>query len=394
MTLNTIVLWGITILILVSMFAAMSVERVLEERAGWITYDEANSGLAGNSINVIAFDTQGRAWAGTGSGVSVFDGEDWTTYNTGNSGLVDNHVRSIAFDAQGRAWIGTSRNGVSVFYGETWTTRSSSGMATNSVEAIAFDNQGRAWLATYTDGVNIFDGEGWTHYDKDNSGLPRGAVRSIAFDQEGRAWIGVYNGLRIFDEGHWLTFSVPGETVDAIAFDHQGRGWVGTSSGTFIGSFGTGVSVFDRAGNRNTYDENNSPLSRDALVLAITFDAEGRAWIGTHSRRKTTPGFHIFDGETWITYDTENSGLVDNHVRSIAFDGQGRAWIGTKSGISIAPESELASIPQPLRFLRIFFASGTKWLLPPLLGVLWLLVYLNANRALYSITMRSPMGPC
>jgi hypothetical protein len=159
-----------------------------------------------------------------------------------------------------------------------------------------------------------------------------------------------------------------------------------------VGGYGTGVSVFDRAGNQIIYDENNSPLSHDAYVLAITFDVEGRAWIGTESRRGTTPGFHIFDGETWTTYDTENSGLADNHVRSIAFDGQGRAWIGTRSGISIAWENELASIPQPLRFLRIFFAPGSKWLLPPLLGVLWLLGYLNAGRALYSITMRSPMG--
>jgi ligand-binding sensor domain-containing protein len=303
LNLRRIVLWGMPILILASMIASIYMERA--RKAGWITYDEAGSGLVGNSVNVIAFDDQGRAWAGTsGSGVSVFDGETWTTYDIENSGLTDNNIRSIAFDGQGRAWIGTSQSGVSVFDGETWTTRFTSRIGINPVEAIAFDDQGRAWLATHSAGVNVFDGEGWIHHD-----------------------------------------------------------------------------------------ENNSPLSRDAFIRAIAFDAQGRAWIGTVSRRKTTPGFHIFDGETWTTYDTEDSGLAHNHVSSIAFDGQGRAWIGTsRGGISVVSANELAAIAQPLRFLQFFFAPGTRWLLPSLLGALWLLSYPNSRRTLYSITMRSPIG--
>ena len=34
----------------------------------------------------------------------------------------------------------------------------------------------------------------------------------------------------------------------------------------------------------------------------------------------------------WVVYNTSNSGLPDNFVRSIAVDPQGNKWIGTYGG--------------------------------------------------------------
>ena len=160
MNTRKILLWGIPIL-LVGLVIACVILGLVRQKA-WTTYTSKNSRLPGGAIQVIAFDTQDRAWIGTSNGLSILDGETWTTYTPDNLGLAGSSVTAIAFDEQGHAWIGASF-GVSVFDGETWTTYTpgNSGLAGSSIKVIAFDEQGRAWIGTPS-GVSIFDGETWT----------------------------------------------------------------------------------------------------------------------------------------------------------------------------------------------------------------------------------------
>ena len=73
---------------------------------GWTQYTP-DDGLAGNTVWTITFDDAGRAWLGTGTGLSIFDGETWTTFTT-EDGLTNNDVRALALAPDG-AWIGTWR---------------------------------------------------------------------------------------------------------------------------------------------------------------------------------------------------------------------------------------------------------------------------------------------
>ena len=108
-------------------------------------------------------------------------------------------------------------------------------------------------------------------------------------------------------------------------------------------------------------------------VAAIAFDEQGRAWIGTYR-----DGVSVFDGDTWATYTTENSGLVADGVRVIAFDEQGRAWIGTHESVSILQPNELTPIPQAIVVLRNYSVSpDLNWFLPLLLIGLWLAILLS-----------------
>ena len=59
----------------------------------------------------IAFDGAGRAWLGTGTGLSVFDGEKWVTYTT-EDGLASNDLRALAIADDG-VWVGTRNRGLS-----------------------------------------------------------------------------------------------------------------------------------------------------------------------------------------------------------------------------------------------------------------------------------------
>jgi ligand-binding sensor domain-containing protein len=45
-------------------------------------------------------------------------------------------------------------------------------------------------------------------------------------------------------------------------------------------------------------------------------------------------GLSKFDNTNWTTYDTSNSGLVDNHVNAIAIDASRNKWFGTWGGVS------------------------------------------------------------
>jgi ligand-binding sensor domain-containing protein len=61
----------------------------------------------------IAFDNHGTAWVASSKAVSTFDGETWTFLTPENSGLAGNAINAVAVDGEGRIWIGTN-HGISV----------------------------------------------------------------------------------------------------------------------------------------------------------------------------------------------------------------------------------------------------------------------------------------
>ncbi len=70
------------------------------------------------------------------------------------------------------------------------------------------------------------------------------------------------------------------------------------------------------------YTRANSGLPANT-VISITPDADGSVWIGTLGG-----GAAHFDGATWATFNTHNSGLGDNSVYAIASGGVDDQWFG------------------------------------------------------------------
>ncbi len=120
-------------------------------------------------------------------------------------------------------------------------------------------------------------------------------------------------GLHYGRANVWTTYS-NFKNVISIAIDGQGLAWFSTSGG---------VSVFDGS-TWVTYNTKNSGLASD-YVRAIVIDGEGQAWFGTGG------GVSVFDGSTWTTYTTQNT-VGSNNVVAIAIDSQDRLWFGTWSG--------------------------------------------------------------
>jgi ligand-binding sensor domain-containing protein len=87
-------------------FGAMQIGLWIWDGVEWAQYTSSD-GLAGDTVWDVAFDDTGRAWIGTGDGLSVFDGETWINLTT-DDGLTNNSIRTILTGRDG-VWIGTWR---------------------------------------------------------------------------------------------------------------------------------------------------------------------------------------------------------------------------------------------------------------------------------------------
>ncbi|MBK8846492.1 MAG: T9SS type A sorting domain-containing protein [Bacteroidetes bacterium] len=82
---------------------------------------------------------------------------------------------------------------------------------------------------------------------------------------------------------------------------------------------------FAKAQSVQLFNTSNSPLT-DNTVRSIKRDSTGTMWICTDY------GLCTYNAGTWAVYTTANSGLPDNAIRTVAFDKLGNTWIGTANG--------------------------------------------------------------
>jgi len=163
----------------------------------------------GRFLESLARDRQGRIWVATeGQGVWCFDsaasaGKQWTQF-TAKEGLGGDNVYALLVDAQGRVWAGTV-HGVSVYDGKAWKTYGPlEGLGGCRVFALAScPTTGDVWIAT-EGGLTRYltRTDRWQQYTQ-SDGLPSNAVQALAFNKSGDLFAGTQSdGIAIASAGN------------------------------------------------------------------------------------------------------------------------------------------------------------------------------------------------
>jgi ligand-binding sensor domain-containing protein len=106
---------------------------------------------------------------------------------------------------------------------------------------------------------------------------------------------------------------LPSDWITCITIDHSGNKWIGTTDSGLVQYKNNSWIV---------YNTSNSGIQINSIsTLMVTSD--NQIWIGTPG------GLVQFDGNNWIVYDESNSPLGVSPVSALASDNDGNIWVGS-----------------------------------------------------------------
>jgi len=331
------------------------------------------SGLPSNLIQSVAVDVNGRVLAGTPSGLGFYDGNTWKTYNTGNSLIPDDDVTTVQWwNISNKANIGTFGGGLATlsFADTSWTgiPTSNSGLTTDRVHAVSVTQDGRI-RAGSTGYLAYFDGNTWTTYTPADLGILQGGFSAMALDVSGNPWVGTEGqGLLYYNGNQWTTYSAPStagfpeNTIRAIAVAPNGDVWIGTYGG--VGRFnGTAWTTYNTTSNPRIFDNvvramaigtdgsvwisdgaSSGPVKFNGTTWTVQdgssinlmpglswvsyVNSAGEPWLGTPNS-----GAALYSGGQWFQFNSTNTNISSDNVRSITPDKNGYLWFGTANGL-------------------------------------------------------------
>ena len=319
----------------------LSVSAQNTQKAEWKTY------LDGHHIENIT-DAGDYLWMTDGKGAIEFNKltESIIYYNIDNLKVPPDDyftsiITSIACDENGLPWVGARFTGVlSMNEDKEW-------VFLPPVNEEQFQNWGNVIFLIANNDVVWTSAAGFTNsppmlakYQRNTtetimSDIP---IASMTEDKDGNLWIGRidggmflghdhYESLAKYDGENWTTYNSPLELgpppfgITNITFDDMGNLWL-------VGGFGlldngeTKLVKFNDSG-WQVYD-----LPLEAHIWSLALQDDTIIWLGT------SKGLMKFSNLQWTVFDTGNSGLPSNYIKSVVVDNNGTKWLGTISGIA------------------------------------------------------------
>jgi signal transduction histidine kinase/ligand-binding sensor domain-containing protein/CheY-like chemotaxis protein len=311
---------------------------------------EDTASLGFDHIRSIVITSDNIIWLGTyGGGIDRFDPETETFTHfrkvvRDTTSLVSNFVNILYLDKDERLWIGTENGGLSCFNEETSTFTNYTHKVENPyslkseiVTSVVQDEDEIFWVGTWDDGLFRFDKKTgifrqYSNSSEDPGSLPSNTIRSILIDPNENMWLATHNGLVLFDgsTGKYKNYTndpynnhtIISNTLASLLYTNEGI--------LFIGSFGAGISMFDKNNNKfNVYAGNNvgNTLSSNR-VWDIFENEDGKLWIATDN------GISILDRQQMkYSYLLQNEDPLIKTCRKIIKDNNGYYWIGNDLGL-------------------------------------------------------------
>lgn len=344
------------------------------------------NGPGANQFPSMSVDGNGVLWCssgkdGQGVGFYGYDGKDWTLKNMANASLPSNDYYSTYSAPDNNSYIGNwgkgfvriRENELNIFRPENIPIQGIQNDPTFVViTGFDTDSKGNLWLLNW----GAADRKIISMLTKDSiwysftipveSNQYYGSHFNFAIDQYDTKWFCSQDehktGLFYFNENKTndnpnddysgfitKTNGLNDNTVNCIVTDRRGEIWIGTSLGVNI------------IANSSSVLSNNPQLKlssvfilRQQTINCIAVDPLNQKWVGTNQGLLLVNS----DGSKLLaTYDSRNSALLSDVIRSIAIDeNNGIVYVGTDAGLtsfetlSIKPQesfSELFVFPNP-----------------------------------------------
>lgn len=344
----------------------------LATSAGVMAYSQTQAkylfpnGPQSNLFMDMSIDKNGKLWVASGTDVSgngfyTFDGNTWQNFNTSNTpALTSNSIYNVYASSDNNIYLGSfgggfvrikSNNELNVFNtqntGMVGTTKTPTYLV---IPGLRTDSKKNLWILNH-DAANkktlsvLTPDSIWYHYaNPSDSGL--NIYTKLLIDQYDTKWYVSSDprnaGLFYFNENKTFsntaddkfgfltqTSGLNSSTITSLAIDKRGDLWIGTN---------LGVNVITNAVNaigttQPAQFRTSSVFSlRQYSINCIAVDAINRKWIGTNQ------GVIVVspDGSNLIAaFDTKNSPLVSDAIKSIAIDDpRGIVYIGVDGGLT------------------------------------------------------------
>ena len=268
-----------------------------------------SNSIPGNDVRCIYKDTHGNIWIGTEKGLSIFDDkkEEFIVPSHLPQELRNSYVFDIYQTDDDKLWIGTELNGIFII------------------------DLKRDFLRPLEKEMNI---EHIITSDNINYSLANSTVRSIFQDEFGNIWIGTYGGgVNFISHTPPLFSSYNYSPISTDLYSINNRIALSLCTGVdnelWIGTDGSGISVFQKGLRTHTYDKKNGNLAHNS-VIALYKDSYNNIWIGTF-----LGGLNYYDSKTRTFRSIELNGNTKLDVRCFFEDSRHRIWVGSRKGIFV-----------------------------------------------------------
>jgi ligand-binding sensor domain-containing protein len=203
---------------------------------------------------------------------------------------------------------------------------------------LKFDSSGTAWATKDNDLYFLApDSTNWQLFDPDPE-LHFGFENNFDIGPDGNIWAISWGELLHINtsDSTWKEFDFDvymdyRSSWGTIAVDADSRVWVTADAGLVVKQrepevqydFPIGIAMIDTAATDILYTTENSNLPHNAAYDLHT-DKHGYLWATTEK------GLAKFDGDDWITFNTENSRIADNYTLALTTTPSGDIWVASK----------------------------------------------------------------
>jgi ligand-binding sensor domain-containing protein len=315
----------------------------------WVIY--ASDGPAGNWVQDIEIDRNGKVWCATGSrggggsdvdmGILRYDGFEWD--RVGKNPLVSGAAYCLdSSPLDGSMFVGFWGQGLMRYDvgAGVWDTLNA-GLESKVISDVYVDNDGRLFFGEYGVGLGLLCTDGTLlHYSAQDQPL---CIETECITAIGPGPSGAMTGSYLSpSEGcpdRVVELDVGGDCADKN--DDACRIWASTQ-GYAEGNayvFATdiyGVTWMGTSGGLSSFESRWRGVSTTmGDVWDVAVDSYGTKWVATSG------GLYVLEGygtalddfaESITKYDSSNSPLDDSPVKALAFDADGALWIGTGGG--------------------------------------------------------------